>query len=128
MVTRYIDIDKKWGVILVYDFDVDYEYDDLSAIMRTFGLNIRNTNKALRVLATYNSGMAISRDDIRMSVIFIGHTTSKSEFWSTISHELYHVNNAIIDYYGEDWDGEPPAYLSGYLMRRVVEEIALPCY
>lgn len=129
MVTRYIDVgDGKWGIILVYGFDVYGERDELSAVMRSFGLPPRNVRKSLRVLSEYDTGMAVSRDDVRMSVVFIGEATSDSQFWSTVNHELLHVEQAILDYYGVDWDGEPPAYLAGYLLQRVVEEIARPCY
>lgn len=72
--------------------------------------------------------MCVSRDDVRMSAIFIGESTSTSQFWSTVNHELFHVEQAILDYYGTEWDGEPAAYLSGYLLQKVVEEIAEPCY
>lgn len=127
MTTKYIDVDDKWGIILIYDFDVDYDFDEIYAIMQSFGLNDKNIRKSLDILDTYNSGMCVSKYDLKMSVVFIGKTTSKSEFWDTISHELFHVEQAILEYYGTDWDGEPAAYLAGYLLKRVVEEIAIPC-
>ena len=44
------------------------------------------------------------------------------------SHECIHVCQAILDYYGEDnWDGEIPAYLDGYLFRQIVYAIGVPC-
>lgn len=127
MKTEYIDVDDKWGIVIVLDFDTEYEWNELSAIMDSFGMRQRNINKAINILSTYNSGMAISRDDIRMSCVFIAKTSSKSQFWNTVSHELNHVANAIIDYYGEPYDSEGTAYLHGYLLQRVVEEIATPC-
>lgn len=128
MVVRHIDIDNgKWGILFVCDFDL-MDWDRLSAIMQTFGLSERNINKSLKILSSYNSGMCVSRDDVRMSAIFIGKPTSTSQFWSTVSHELFHVEQAILDYYGTSWDGEPAAYLSGYLLQRVVVEMAEPCF
>lgn len=128
MVVRHIDIDNgKWGILFVCDFDL-MDWDRLSSIMQTFGLSERNINKSLKILSTYNSGMCVSRDDVRMSAIFIGKSTSSSQFWSTVNHELFHVEQAILDYYGTEWDGEPAAYLSGYLLQKVVEEIAEPCF
>ena len=128
MKTEYIDVDGKWGIVIVLDFDTEREWLELDAIMNSFGMRKRNIEKALNVLSTYNSGMAVSRDDIRMSCVFIAHTTSKSQFWNTVSHELNHVATAIIDYYGEPYDSEGTAYLHGYLLQRVVEEIAMPCF
>ena len=124
----YLKIGAKneWAVIVCYDFSL-LDFDDMAAIMDTFGLSKKNINKALRILSSYNTGMAISRDDIKMSVVFVSRTTSPDEFWSTLNHELYHCCTAIIDYYGEPYDKEPAAYLQGELMRQAVLEIAEPC-
>lgn len=126
MITKFIDVDGKWGFLVNFDFDL-LDWDDMAAIMQSFGMKERNINRSLQILSTYNSGMAVSNDDLRMSAIFIGKPTTKSQFWSSINHELLHIEQAILDYYGEDWDGEPPAYLAGYLLQRVVEEVAEPC-
>lgn len=128
MITTYIDVgDGKWGVLLCYNY---YYVDkkDMWAIMRSLGLSNKKSNDALDVLSHPNSGMTVSNYDIRMSAVFISDTTSESEWWSTVNHELLHVGSAIIDYYGEEFDGEPAAYLQGYLMKMVVEKIGSPCY
>ena len=128
MTTKYIDVDNgKWGIIVIYHFNI-LDFDELAAIMESFGMSERNINKSMKILSTYNSGMTISNDGIRMSAVFIGPPSSNSQFWNTVNHELLHVEQAILDYYGEDWDGEPPAYLAGYLLKRVVEEISEPCF
>lgn len=128
MKTEYIDVDGRWGIVVVYDYDVDDEYNELFAIMRSFRMNMRRVNKSLRILSTPNSGMAVSLDDLRMSAIFVSNATSTSEWWSTIAHELHHVATAIIDYYDEPYYGEGDAYLHGYLLQRVVEQMAKPCF
>lgn len=129
MKTDYLSVgDDDWGVLVIYDFDVNNDYDDLCAIMQTFGLNLRNVKKSLNILSSYNTGMSISRDDIRMSVLFISQATSPSQFWNTLNHELYHATTAIIDYYGEPYDKEPAAYLHGELMKIAVETLGEPCY
>mgnify|MGYP003421518675 CR=1 FL=1 len=126
MVTSYIDIDGKWGVLISYDFDM-LDWDAISAVRRPFGLDDRMIHRALRVLSTPNSGLSVSNDDIRMTAIYIGKSTSTAQFWNSVAHELKHAADAIIDYYGEPLDGESSAYTIGYLMQRVVEEIAIPC-
>lgn len=129
MITDYIDVDDgKWGIILIFDFDT-YEDDvDLVPIMKAFGMKDHNVGKALSILSTNNSGMTISNYGIKMSAVFIGKPTSPEQFWDTIAHECIHVCQAILDYYGEDnWDGEIPAYLDGYLFRQIVYAIGVPC-
>lgn len=116
---------NEWAVIVCYDFSL-LDFDDMAAIMDTFGLSKKSINKALRILSSYNTGMAISREDIKMSVIFISKATSPSEWWSTCLHEIRHAAQSIIEYYGADW-GEDDAYLTGFLTKQVVEKIAEPC-
>lgn len=126
MTTTYIDVGGgKWGVLLCYDY-YSVDYNDMWAVMRSFGMSDKKSKKALEVLSHLNSGMTVSNYDIRMSAVFISDTTSESEWWSTVNHELLHVGSAIIDYYGEEYDGEPAAYLQGYLMKMVVEKIGTP--
>lgn len=127
MKTAYIDVDGYWGVVVNYDYDL-MDYDDLWAIMRSFGLNDRSSKRALQILSSYNTGMAVSQDDLRMSAIFVSKATSPSEFWSTLIHEIKHVADAIIEYYGVDWDGEDAAYLTGYIVKQLVEKVGEPCY
>ncbi len=127
MKTKYIDVgDGKWGIILIYDYTED-DYEDMAAIMRSFGMREKNIKKALNILTCYDTGMTVSQEDLRMSAVFIGKASSRGQWWNTVNHEMLHVGTAIIDYYGEDYDGEPAAYLQGYLMQRVVEDIAEPC-
>lgn len=127
MVTKYIDVDGYWGILVNYDFD-KYDMDDIAAVLYSFGLSNNKIDYALDVLSQYNTGMAISSPSLRMTSIYISKSSSSSQFWSTINHELLHAEQAILDYYGEDCDGEPPAYLAGYLLQRVVEEVAEPCW
>lgn len=128
METKYIGIgDNDWGLIVCYDYDMR-DWDDMWAIMRSFGLSSRKAEEAIRVLSHPNNGMSISNYDIRMSVIFISNATSEDEWWNSIQHELNHVAVAIIDYFGEPYWGEPASYLSGHLLQRVIKEVGYPCY
>lgn len=123
----YIDVPpRKWGIVVIYDFDVSDE-SELAAIMESFGMHTRNVNKALNILRNFNTGMAVSKPDLRMSAVFISNATEASEFWSTAIHELIHVADSILEYYGEHWHGESAAYLVGYLTKELVEEIGYPC-
>ena len=127
MESAYLDIDSKWGVIVCYDYDT-LDYDDIWAICKTFGMSDKNIRKALSILSAYNTGMTVSNPDIRMSVIFVSSATSPSEWWNTAVHELKHTADAIIRYYGVDWNGEDAAYLTGYLTKQLVEKVSEPCY
>ena len=119
---------NEWGVVCVFDFDTESEHDVLVEQMRSFGLSLRSAEKALRILSNYNTGMAVSNETLRMSVIYISDTTSVEQFWDSCAHELAHVVTAIIDAYNVDYRSEDAAYLAGFLMRQLVREIGEPCY
>ncbi len=124
MKTVYLDVPrKKWGVIVVFDYDVDYEYRELKAVMMSFGLDIDHVDEAIGVLSEPNTGMTVSNHSLCMSVVFISDATSKSEWFDTAFHELYHVCNAIIDYYGVSCESEDAAYLMGYLTKEFIEKV-----
>ena len=128
MKTAYIDVDGYWGIAICYDYDVSNPEDEhtLWGYMRSFGMKERSINKALNILSNYNTGMCVSNNDVRMSGIFISKATNPSEWWSSCLHELRHAAQAIIDYYGADWN-EDDAYLTGFLAKRAVEILGEPC-
>ena len=128
MKTRYIDVDGAWGVVLCYDLKRLDEYEMRQAMM-AFGLRGARLDKPIDVLLFHeNTGMCISRDDVRMSLIYIGNATSEEQWWDTVSHELFHAQQAILDYYDVPNYTEDAAWTMGYLMRKTVEIVGEPCY
>ena len=117
----------EWGVVVCFNFDTDYEHDVMVEQMRSFGMSIKNAEKAIRILSNYNTGMAVSVPDLKMSAIYISQSTSPSEFYSTAIHEFIHVADSILDWYGESWHGESSAYLVGFMTKEIVEMIGEPC-
>lgn len=119
---KYIDVDGFWGVILCYDYDRT-DWARMRSIMESFGLDEYKTIEAIEVLRRRNTGMAISRNDITMSVMFISPATDREQFFDTLAHEIYHVQVAICEHYGVERDGEDAAWLQGYLMRESTRAI-----
>lgn len=126
MKTEYIDIEGKWGVVICYDFDM-LDADEMAAIMDSFGSTESSIRKSMPILLGTNTGMCISRSDLRMSVVFVGDASSSEQWWDTLEHELYHVASAVCEYYGAPHGGEDFAWTVGYLTRRAVELFGRPC-
>jgi hypothetical protein len=61
-----------------------------------------------------------------MSAMFIGKSSSTSQFWNTIAHESSHLVDSISSYYDVDCNTEYRAYLQGFIFQRIVEEIGVP--
>lgn len=118
MVTRYIDVDGYWGIIFVYDFNI-LDAEEMAAIMDSFGLSEHEIPKAIRTLLGVNTGMAISRHDLTMSVVFVSEASSLDQFLDTCAHEVDHVQAAILEHYNIPQGGEDGAWLQGYIMRKI---------
>ena len=47
MENKYIDVGKKWGIVVNYDYDL-MDYDEMWAIMRSFGLNSKKCEQSTK--------------------------------------------------------------------------------
>ena len=127
MQTEYVDVRDKWGIVLCYDLELDDEQDIVN-YMVSLGSDEEGAYKALNVLfGQENAGLCVTNMALRMSLIFIGDADSAEQWWDTLSHELYHAQQAIIEYYNVPPDTEKAAWTMGYLMRKSVELVAPPC-
>lgn len=127
MQTEYVDVRGKWGIVLCYNLDLDDDVDIMN-YMVSLGSDEESAYEAVDVLLWQeNAGLCVTNMALRMSLIFIGDADSAEQWWDTLSHELYHVQQAIIEYYGVRPDTEDAAWTMGYLMRKSVELVAPPC-
>lgn len=123
MTQNYIDVDGCWGVVICYDLRRLDEYEIRQNLM-SVGMRGTRIDEAVDVLLNEkNTGFCVSVPSKRMSVCFIGNTTSEDQFMDTLAHELYHVHNAISEYYAVSPDGEDAAWTMGFLMRQAVRMI-----
>lgn len=128
MKTEYLDIKGYWGVAVGYDLQPLDEYR-VRADLMSLGLRGEELEESIDVLfGSPNTGMCISIPDYRMSIIYIANATSEDEWWDTLAHELLdHCRYAICTYYDVAVGSEDSAWLTGYLMRKAVQQIAPPC-
>ena len=128
MQTEYIDVDGAWGVVLCHDLQRLDEYE-MRQYMMAFGMRGPNMDKAVDILLFHeNTGMCLSSFPLKMSLVFIGNATSEDQFYDTVAHEvLDHAKVAICDYYDVSFHSEDAAWLTGYLMRKIVQLLGEPC-
>ena len=147
MKSEYIDVKGKWGIVVCYDL-MRKDVREMRALMEAVGMDDDSTDgymrvsvyprgenvevgidEALRMLLYHkNTGMCITNMDLNMSLVFIGEADSEDQWWDTMAHEvLDHAKVAILDYYRVPLRSEGSAWLTGYLMRKVVQLIAPPC-
>ena len=58
-----------------------------------------------------------------MSVVCIGDATSLEQWWDTLSHEIDHLQDAVLQYYDVEPGTEDAAWLQGYIMRGIVKAL-----
>lgn len=128
MKSEYIDVKGKWGIVVCYDL-MRKDVREMRALMEAVGLEDNEADEALRMLLyKKNTGMCITNMDLNMSLVFVSEADSEDQWWDTMAHEvLDHAKVAILDYYHVSLRGEDSAWLTGYLMRKVVQLIAPPC-
>lgn len=128
MKTEYIDVKGNWGIVVCYDL-MRRDVHEMRALMEAVGLYGEDADKALRMLLyKKNTGMCVTNMDLKMSLVFVSDADSEDQWWDTLAHEvLDHAKVAILDYYRVPLRGEDSAWLTGYLMRKVVQLIAPPC-
>lgn len=119
MRTRYFNIgDDDWGMLLCWDYDMG-DYDDMWAVMKSFGIEDKEIRKAITILNTPNTGLTVTSTKDLMSLVFISDTASDDEWLDTLFHELKHVVEHISSFYRVDPQSEPAAYLQGELGRQL---------
>ena len=92
-----------------YDFSIENYWDVILC------LNV--------YLGELNSGFTHSNLNKRFSIIGIGKTTSKEQFFNTLIHEIKHLQSHICKYYNVPEDSEDAAYLIGYIAMKIYNTI-----
>ena len=128
MKSEYIDVKGKWGIVVCYDL-MRKDVREMRALMESVGLEDEEIDGYLRMLLYHkNKGLCITNMELAMSLVFIGEATSEDQWWDTIAHEILdHAKIAILDFYHVPLRSEDSAWLTGFLMRKVVQLIAPPC-
>ncbi len=95
MIRQDFSIDGYWNVIIYYNVE----------------------------LGELNSGFTHTNFNKKLSIVCIGKATSKRQFFNTVLHEIKHLQSHICKYYKVPEDGEPAAYLTGYIASRIFDVI-----
>ena len=128
MKSEYIDVKGKWGIVVCYDL-MRKDVREMRALMESVGVEDEEIDGYLRMLLYHkNKGLCITNMELAMSLVFIGEATSQDQWWDTLAHEILdHAKIAILAFYHVPLRSEDSAWLTGFLMRKVVQLIAPPC-
>lgn len=120
MYKHYLDIAGKWAFVFAYRIGED-DLAEIGEWLEALGAKPYEIVRAQGLLLGLNKGLTFSNSGLRMSVVCIGDATSKEQWWDTLSHEIDHLQHAVMEYYGVKPGTEDAAWLQGYIMRLVVK-------
>lgn len=122
MKKHYIDIAGKWAFVFAYDIgwrDLDEVGDWLEAL----GEPRWKIREAQDLLMKWNKGFTKTKSRLKMSLMCVGKATDESQWWDTLDHEIDHLQDDILNYYGVESGTEDAAWLQGYIMRKIIQAL-----
>ena len=118
---------------LLHERGITMDYYQYLPLIQEFDIMKDMGHKTTYIIAHLSEKYGICERKVykiigKMSLVFVGKATSEEQKWDTIAHEvLDHAKVAICDYYDVSFHGEDVAWLTGFLMRKIVQQIAPPC-
>lgn len=122
MKKHYIDIVGKWAFVLAYDIGWS-DTEELAGWLEALGASDEDIDEACELILMTNKGFTFSNPLLRMSLTCIGRASDKAQWWDTLTHEIDHLQDVILMYYGVEHGTEDAAWLQGYIMRKIVEAV-----
>lgn len=119
MYKHYLDIAGKWAIIFAYNIGEE-SLDEVGEWLEALGASRKEIRRTQRLLQNPNKGFTFNKGSLRMSVVCIGNATSIEQWWDTLSHEIDHLQDAVMEYYDVEPGTEDAAWLQGYIMRLIV--------
>jgi len=122
MYKHYLDIAGKWAFIFAYNISEE-NFDEIGEWIEALGAKPREIRRTKKLLRQLNKGFTFSSQSLRMSVMVIGGAASLEQWWDTVSHEVDHLQDAVMEYYDVAPGTEDAAWLQGYIMRLIVKAL-----
>lgn len=124
MIKQYIELGNKgWNIVIYYG--VDHYTGDMVEELLELGCSKRDILESLNLVTKcLNNAVTFSVLEHKTSMVYIGPTTSVSQFVNSVVHEAKHVQSHICQYYNIDEDGETAAYLIGHIVQRMYKILA----
>lgn len=119
MTRQVFCVESYWKVVVYYNVDYDL-FDVIDRDLRDNGADEYATDMMYRRMR-YGSAKAVtfSSLDRRVSIVLFNEHSSVEDYINSIVHEAEHMKQAMLDVYGVNDEGEPPAYTVGYLVMRM---------
>ena len=114
MLSKWVDLDGRWGVVVYYDVQPE-NAEWVCGQLARIGCSEADLARVSVLFDRPNKACTLSDFDTRMSIVCIGWTDSREEAINSIIHEIDHVQRDVCKYYGVHLGSEESAYLQGEL-------------
>lgn len=114
-----------WFIMGYLNIDGDKDLRIVYGTLLASGLSSEKANNVVNILSRTNNGYTLSTLNEHTTIVYVSKSSSYSEMFNTISHEIKHITEHISDAYDVDPKSETSAYLQGEISRKMYEAIAL---
>lgn len=125
MIKKVFNIDNKWKVIVYYNIDYNL-FDYIASDIHKLGLSDASLYRVYKMMKSRKAkAVTISSPVKKCSIVCFNPTNNDYDLINSIAHEAVHVMEAMLNYYGVNIKGEPPAYTIGHLVQIMLEPLKL---
>ena len=114
---------NNWLVDVFIDDGKHFDIDEVLEVLYGMGASFEIMEKAEYMMQGFKPNEAFTFSVWRHTCIYIGWTTSGSEFLNSIKHEIRHLIDHIANAYGIKTNGEEVGYMSGDAAYQLAEDI-----
>lgn len=116
----------RWRITVFYDTFPE-DSDTILKCLADIGCERRKLGHAEENLrgGARNTGLTFSNRQDRESIIVLSESSSEAEFANTWFHEVFHAAVHIAEADGLGCNGEPVAYIGGYIAMRMQPQASL---
>ena len=122
MTHRTIHI-RNWRVDVFIDDGSPFDIEEVLGLLYDMGASFETMEDAERIMLGVRPNEAFTFSVWRHSCIYIGWTTTGSEFLNSMKHEIRHLIDHIANAYDIRLDGEDVGYMSGDAAYLLAEDI-----
>lgn len=125
MIKKVFNINNKWKVIVYYNIDYNL-FNYIAKDINKLGVSDAVLYRVYKAMKSNRAkAVTISSPVKKCSIVAFNRAKDKYDLINSIAHEAVHVMEAMLDYYGINIEGEPPAYTIGHLVQIMLEPLKI---
>lgn len=119
MIKQYINLDNKWLIIVYYNIDYN-QFNYIRKDLMDISSPVEEIDDIYYEMKSYDA-LAFTCTNRRKHITVIGFNRHNNfyDYLDSITHEIKHAVDDIMKEYQINNYGEPPAYTTGYIAKKM---------